>query len=259
MINLFNIKRNKKFPFIHISLDSFYAIFLLSLFLGVFGWVFETTIEIFFSQVVSDRGFLCGPFIPIYFVFSFLALLFFNIPKKTFKNFIKFFFIYGVLVTILEFVVGNLLEDITGAILWDYNHFPMSKDYVSLPVSIVWGIGCSFYVMYVVPFLYKTYINMSYALKSFIGAAFIIVFSSDLTITILDMIKYGRYRRKYIYHIDSKLMSLLLFDEVLFVLFTIIFYLLSKKTTINKTYLAILFNILYMSPIIYTIIYLQKS
>ena len=70
MINLFNIKKDNKFPFIHISLNSLYAIFLLSLFLGVFGWVFETTIEIFFSQIVSDRGFLCGPFIPIYFVFQ---------------------------------------------------------------------------------------------------------------------------------------------------------------------------------------------
>ena len=185
MINLFNIKKDNKFPFIHISLNSLYAIFLISLFLGVFGWVFETTIEIFFSQIVSDRGFLCGPFIPIYFVFSFLALLIFKIPKKTFKNFVKFFFIYGILVTILEFVVGNLVEYITGAILWDYNHFPLSKDYISLPVSIIWGIGCSFYVMYVVPFLYKVYINMSNILKSFIGISFVITFSSDLTITIL--------------------------------------------------------------------------
>ena len=259
MINLFNIKRNNKFPFIHVSQNSFYAIFLISLFLGVFGWIFETTIEMFFSQIISDRGFLCGPFIPIYFVFSFFALLTFNIPTKTFKNFIKFFFIYGILVTILEFVVGNLVEYITGAVLWDYDHFPLSKDYISLPVSIIWGIGCSLYVMFVVPYLYKIYLNMSLTLKSFIGVSFIILFSSDLTITILDMIKHGRYRKKYNHYIDNKLMSILLFDEVLFVLFTVIFYLLLHKIKINKTYLSILFNVLYMIPIIYTIIYLQKS
>ena len=131
MINLFKITRNKKFPFIHISLDNFFAIFCISLTLGIFGWFFETTIETFFNQVLSDRGFLFGPFIPIYFLFSFISLLLFNIPKKTFKNFLKFFLICGILVTLLEFIVGNLIEILTGATLWDYEHFPMSYKYIS--------------------------------------------------------------------------------------------------------------------------------
>ena len=258
MINLFNIKRNLKFPFIHISFYNFLAIFLISLFLGVFGWFFETTVEVFFNQALTDRGFLLGPFIPIYFVFSFIALLFFNIPKKTFKNFVKSFFLYGILVTVLEFIVGNLIEDITGAILWNYDHFPMSYEYVSLPVSIIWGLGCSYFIMYVVPFLFKVYVNMSMTLKTFFSCSFIIIFPADLTLIILDMIKYKKYRRKYFYYVDSKLMSVLLVDECIFALFTVLFYLLNFKFKVNKTYLSLLFNILYMFPIIYTIFYLHK-
>lgn len=256
MINLFNIKRNMKFPFIHISKDNLFAIFCISLCLGVFGFVFETTVEIFFNQVLSDRGFLSGPFIPIYFVFSFLSLLIFDIPKKNFKCFIKFFFIYGILVTLLEYIVGNLFEAITGAILWDYDHFPLSKDYVSLPVSIIWGIGCSIYVMFLVPYLYKIYLNMHRFVKVFIGSLFIILFPSDLTLTIIDMLKHGKYKKKYFYVVNDTLMTISLISETIFVLLTIILYLLLKKNKVNKTYLAIVFPFLYMVPIIYTMIYL---
>lgn len=256
MINLFNIKRNFKFPFIHISKDNFFAIFCISLLLGIFGWFFETTVEIFFNQVLSDRGFLYGPFIPIYFVFSFLSLLFINIPKKTFKNFIKFFFIYAILVTALEYVVGNLIELITGAVLWNYDHFPISYEYISLPVSIIWGIGCCVFVIYIVPYLYKIYLNLSYFIKAFIGSSFIILLSSDLTLTILDMIRYGKYRRKYYYYVNSKLMTISLCCEVIFTLITIILYLLIKKSNVSRTYIALIFPFIYIIPIIYTIIYL---
>ena len=145
MINLFNIKYSKKFPFIHISKSNLFAIFFISLILGILGFILETAVEYIFSDLLTDRGFLNGPFIPVYFVYGFISLLFIKIPEKNIINFFKLSFIFAILVTVIELITGNILELFTKSTLWNYSHLPLSGKYISLIVSInaLWPINTS--------------------------------------------------------------------------------------------------------------------
>lgn len=68
--NIFDLKYKKRFPFIIISKKNLFAIFFISMLVGIFGFISETIIELIETGYICDRGFLIGPFIQyIFFLF----------------------------------------------------------------------------------------------------------------------------------------------------------------------------------------------
>lgn len=256
MINLFNITHNKRFPFIHINKSNLFAIFFISLFLGLAGFLLETIIEYASSTKIYDRGLLNGPFIPIYFVYGFICLLFVPIPTKSFANFIKYSFLFGIIVTLVEFVTGNVFELLTNAKLWSYSHIPLSGTYISFIISSIWGVLTSFFYMFIVIPLYKITLNINRTISLFILNAFIIVFSLDLTLTILDLINKGEYVEKYNIEGNDTLTSLFLLELVYYFLIIFLFYIFIKVKLIKKQKIGIILLYLLFVPIIINIYFL---
>lgn len=84
------------------------------------GWVQESTIESLYHRRPINRGFLRGPYIPIYGVGG-LLLLFICHPFR--DNGFQVFFVALIACTALEYFTGWLMETMFGKQFWDYSMF----------------------------------------------------------------------------------------------------------------------------------------
>lgn len=111
------------------------------------GWVQESTIESLYHRHPINRGFLKGPYIPIYGVGG-LLLLFICHPFR--DNGFKVFFVALIACTALEYFTGWLMETIFGKQFWDYSMFRIAyKNRISLVSSLFWGV-MGLFVTYVI-------------------------------------------------------------------------------------------------------------
>lgn len=102
------------------------------------GWIFESTVVSVNNHRFVNRGFLQGPFIPIYGEGALMVLLA-TIPVK--DNLVLVFFMGMLGATLLELVIGTLMESIFKVKYWDYSHHKIQfKGYICLTSSLCWGV-----------------------------------------------------------------------------------------------------------------------
>lgn len=138
----------------------------------IIGWVQESVIESIYHKKPMNRGFLRGPYIPIY-GFGGILLLFICMP---FKNNGFLVFIVAMLgCTLLEYFTGWLLETIFGKQFWDYSMLKLTyKNRVSLVSSLFWGTLGLFVTYILSDITYKVVLALPH---TFVCAAAIIVLS----------------------------------------------------------------------------------
>ena len=103
-----------------------------------FGWIWETSFKSIQKRKFINRGFLNGPWLPIY-GFGALIILFVTLPVQ--DNFVLVFLFGAIVASIFEFLVGYGMEKLFHARYWDYSHLPFNiKGYIALPISLVWGL-----------------------------------------------------------------------------------------------------------------------
>ena len=101
------------------------------------GWVFESCYVSIRKKRWVNRGFLKGPFLPIYGGGA-VMMLFVSYPFK--ENLILTFFAGAVGATLLELVTGMLLEAIFKVRYWDYSNQKFNyKGHICLSSTIAWG------------------------------------------------------------------------------------------------------------------------
>lgn len=103
-----------------------------------FGWIWETSYKSIQQRKFINRGFLNGPWLPIY-GFGALIILFVTLPYQ--ENHVLVFLLGAIFASIFEFIVGYGMEKLFHARYWDYSHLPLNiKGYIALPISLVWGL-----------------------------------------------------------------------------------------------------------------------
>ena len=133
-----------------------YNIFNIFLFYSIFGNIFERVMMSFVDKSYVS-GFMGTVFTPIY---GIAVLIILNIHKKIkIKNkFLKIFvefLIYALVLTIIEFIGGILIEKVFNKVYWNYGKFKYNiGKYVSLESSLLWGV-LSISVLYLIHPLYK--------------------------------------------------------------------------------------------------------
>lgn len=105
------------------------------------GWVWESAYVSVLSQQWVNRGFLHGPFIPIY---GFGALLILMMTYSVRHHAAAVFFVGMIGATILEYGTGIVLDRLFHIRLWDYSLAVWNfQGYISVISSIFWGgFGC---------------------------------------------------------------------------------------------------------------------
>ena len=124
----------------------FVAYFIIYSFVG---WILESVYKSMGQRKLVNSGFLIGPVCPIYGTGAILMIL----TLSSLKNnpillFISAFFI----LSILEYVVGFLLEKIFKTKYWDYSNLKFNiKGRVCLKNSIYWGLLGVIFICFINP------------------------------------------------------------------------------------------------------------
>lgn len=125
---------------------------------SILGFLLET-IRSFFVNSKFTSGIMYGPWTPIYGFGIVLVILISNYLfshlhlSRWLETFITFIIITLVL-TLLEWIGGVLIEKIFHVVFWDYSKeaFSIGK-YISLSKSLIWGVGSIIFIYVLKPLL----------------------------------------------------------------------------------------------------------
>lgn len=132
------------------SMDQWILFFFTYCFLG---WIWEclyvATVKLIKTRKweLVNRGFLNGPFLPIYGSAAMVILLA-TIPVK---QHLILVYIFGMIAaTLMEFVTGAVMEKLFHVKYWDYSGMPLNyKGYICLIPSLFWGLCAVFLIRYI--------------------------------------------------------------------------------------------------------------
>ena len=157
---------------------------------AILGWCVEVIHAALKRGKFENRGFLNGCWCPIYGVGVVLVLLCLT-PINI--NVFVLFIASLVLASVLEFVVGFVLEKLFKTKWWDYSkeHFNI-KGYVCLKYSILWGLACVLVVDLIHPMIERlvhiTPDLAKYIICGVLCAAFIV----DAVFTVIQLTAYKK-------------------------------------------------------------------
>ena len=116
---------------------------------SIIGWMVESVYMSFCNKKLTNRGFMSGPFCPIYGVGATLGYI---ILHPLAKNVIMLYIVGAALATLFEFLVARLMIKLFGEVWWDYNEkFCNYKGVVCLESTLAWG----FYAVIIITFLFE--------------------------------------------------------------------------------------------------------
>lgn len=142
------------------------------------GWVWESLLVSCEQRKWVNRGFLYGPWIPIY-GFGALIILFSTEPFRS--SALLVFFSGMTSSTALEYLTGRAMEKIFQMRYWDYSKCRFNLDgYICLRASLTWGIFSVVIVDMVEPPLARMITAASPALSCTLNAVLTLFFAADL-------------------------------------------------------------------------------
>lgn len=125
---------------------------------SILGFLLET-IRSFFVNSKFTSGILYGPWTPIYGIGIVIVILISNYLfahlhlSRWVETFITFIIITIVL-TLLEWIGGVLIEKIFHVVFWDYSKEALSiGKYISLSKSLIWGVESIIFIYVLKPLL----------------------------------------------------------------------------------------------------------
>ena len=117
---------------------SMYYIVHWFLIYSFFGWVSESIYMSICNRKLTNRGFMFGPFCPIYGVG---AICIYFVLHRFSGNIIVLYIAGAILATTFEYLVARLMIFIFGDFWWDYNDKPLNyKGMLCLESSLAWGL-----------------------------------------------------------------------------------------------------------------------
>ena len=151
------------------------------------GWLVEVAYAYSISKKFVNRGFLFGPFCPIY-GFGLLSLI---VLLQSFTKNIFLFFIGAILTTsAIEYFTGFILEKIFKTHWWDYSKEKFNlHGYICLKFSIYWGIFGTLLYYFIHPFIALSVSHIPRILILILSPLIFIYFLTDFIFTIHSLFK----------------------------------------------------------------------
>jgi len=89
---------------------------------SIIGWIFEGLLSIIRDHEIVNRGFLNGPYCPIYGTGATLFILLMHWTERP----LELFFLGGIFACLLEYFTSWLMEKLFKGRWWDYSHWPFN-------------------------------------------------------------------------------------------------------------------------------------
>ena len=169
----------------------YFLVFILYSFLG---WFIEVMLSFIQHKKFINRGFLIGPYCPIY---GFGMLLIIFLLKEYTGEPLVLFILSMVICLVLEYMTSYLMELIFKARWWDYSSKKFNiNGRVCLEYAIFFGIGGTL-IMYVVhPFVMNLVGRLSSIVLLVIGAILLVSFIIDNIMSFDAISKINKFELK---------------------------------------------------------------
>lgn len=186
----------------------FYFLFFNFMIYSFLGWIYESTVMSIKDRKLTNRGFLTGPYIPIYGLggTTIYVVLY---PVRTHGSLV---FLLGMLVaTVLEYAVSWLMETLFHARWWDYSEYKFSfQGRIWLLASIFWGFLSLLMMDLIQPVMNKLIGAIPRDTGEIVGYILISIFTIDLILTVISTIqmdksvsKQEKLRRELMEYLES--------------------------------------------------------
>ena len=163
----------------------FYELYFYFLIYSFLGWVLESLFVSASTKQWVNRGFLRGPFCPIYGTGAVLVL----VTLTPVLGNLAWVFIGGVFIaTIVEYVISYVLEKIFHATWWDYSQMPLNfQGRICLRRSLEWGALSVVLLKVIHPFIGAFVQRIPHTIAEFAGAGILIYLIADASVTVMNI------------------------------------------------------------------------
>lgn len=167
------------------NLNFFYYIVLFALYCFV-GWIAEVIYRSVSQRKFVNAGFLFGPFIPIYGVGAFLVVVL-EYALQDWPITVRFA-AFGLLITLLEYLVGYLSEKIFKLTLWNYSECRFNlHGRVCLRFSLLWTLLALAFVIFIHPEAFRRVASLPAGLVQIAAIVFMVYFWIDYTFSVISL------------------------------------------------------------------------
>ena len=147
--------------------QTFYEVLWIFIIYAFIGWCSEVSYAALDRGIFVNRGFLNGPYCPIYGC--------------------------GVLIVVVLLTPGFVMEKVFHNKWWDYSDKPFNiMGYVCLKFSIFWGLACTFIMLIIHPIIY----GFIHLIPHIVGVVLLIIimtgFAIDVVVTVSTIVKFNR-------------------------------------------------------------------
>ncbi len=154
---------------------------------SIIGWVVEVFFTFIATKKIINRGFLIGPYVPIYGIGSLMVTI---ILTKSISYSILVFIESIIICGALEYLISFAMEKLFGARWWDYSHKNFNiNGRICISNLLAFGIGCVLCLYLFNPILFNILNNISLKTIKIVNLILIIIFTIDLITTLLMLFK----------------------------------------------------------------------
>ena len=156
---------------------------ILLFFIGSFiGWIYEEIFYYLSENLITNRGFFYGPYLPVYGWGSIILMI---LLKKLKKHPLLIFILSMLITGVVEYITGYIMFAIYGRVWWDYTGLFLNiHGYVCLRSVFTFAIGTIGLIYIIEPILNK-FIKNKKNLSFIISLILLIIFIIDNIITFL--------------------------------------------------------------------------
>lgn len=170
--------------------ETIYQIFWMFIIYAFIGWIAEVGFAALKTGTFVNRGFLNGPYCPIYGI-GMLGVIVCLYPIK--ENVILLFFGAMVLTSLIEYLTGLILEKVFHNKWWDYSDMPFNiQGYICLMFSVIWGFACTFVVKIIHPAIYKLILLIPQMVSKVCIILLMVLFAVDIAATVSTIMALNR-------------------------------------------------------------------
>ncbi len=156
---------------------NFFYYFLLFFIYSFLGWLMESIAVGIEKRKFINRGFLIGPYCPIYGFSSVMMILF--LGKYQSDPFVLFI-MTAFICTFLEYITSFFMEKLFKARWWDYSHKTFNiNGRVCLQNSLIFGILGCLLIIFVNPFVTRVLSDVPHNILVIFSSFLLVVFIVD--------------------------------------------------------------------------------
>lgn len=168
--------------------------FLLFITYSFIGWIIEIIDRFKVNKRIVNRGFLIGPYVPIYGCCAILMILLLHSVRNPITM-----FAYCILIASTgEYLTSYIMENVFHARWWDYSDYKYNLNgRICLINCLGFGILGFILIKYLNNFLYNIYSNLNMTTLNIIFYTLITIFTIDLIVSFIVIFKVKKMSLKF--------------------------------------------------------------